>query len=414
MYLEEYSYIMRGGNERDKMKIKKRIMMLFFMTLIVLFIIIYVFPNVTGALKKTEIIEYGSLQVTDHVTAYLVRSETVYFANKSGSLHYYVKEGEQVRKGSKILEITSGIQEDKESSYQKITDRISRFNGGESIFSDDIKKIKAQIAKLEASREAAVKAGESGQAARLEQQIQRLNQKKDYIQANDEAAKNEMIKHNASVSSSGVVPENYISPENGVVSYHIDGYESEFTPENMALLSREKVQGLNLEVQNLSRETTLVKEPLYKIVDHQKWYALFWVAPENIVKYEKGKKATLNLPLGPVDGMIYDILDDNGQWLVILEFNRYYEEFAQIRKVDAEVVTSDYSGLIIRNESITTQDGQPGVYVKDKSGEYIFKPVKIITTDGECSLVEISYFLNEDKTRVDTVNIYDEILKKPN
>lgn len=397
------------------MKKKKKSLVLFFATLVILFIIIYVFPNVTGALKKTEVIEYGSLQVTDRVTAYIVRSETVYFANKSGSLHYYVQEGEQIRKGSKILDITSGSQEDKESPYQKITERISRFNGGESIFNDDIKKIKTQIAKLENERDAAVKAGEHEQAARLEQQIRRLNQKKDYIQANDDKAKDEIIRQNKSMNGFGVMPENYISQLNGIVSFYVDGYESEFTPENMALLSREKVYGLNIEVQNLARETTLAREPLYKIVDNKKWYAVFWVAPENIVKYEKGKKATINLPLGQVDGTVYDILDDNGHWLVILEFNRYYEEFAQIRKIEAEVITSDYSGLIIKNESIAARDGQPGVYVKDKSGEYVFKPVKIITSDGECSLVEVSYFYTDNgATKVETVNIYDEILKKPN
>ncbi len=397
------------------MKKKKRVIMLFCATLVILFIIIYVFPNVTGALKKTEIIEYGSLQVTDQVTAYIVRNETVYFANKSGNIQYYVPDGDQVRKGVKILDITSGSQNDKESSYQKLTERISRFNGGESIFSDDIKKIKTQIAKLENDRDVAMNAGETEQAARLEQQIQRLNQKRDYIQANDNAAKEEIVKQNKSVNGAGIVPENYISQSNGVISYFIDGYESEFTPENIALLSREKVQGLNIEVQNLVRETTLSKEPLYKVVDNKKWYAVFWVAPENIVKYEEGHKATINLPLGQVDGTIYDILDDNGQWLVVLEFNRYYEEFAKIRKIDAEVITSDYSGLIIENESITSKDGQTGVYVKDKSAEYVFKPVKIITSDGEWSLVEVSYYYTDDgATKVETVNIYDEILKKPN
>jgi putative membrane fusion protein len=397
------------------MKKRKRILVLFCTTLVILFIIIYVFPNVTGALKKTEIIEYGSLQVTDQVTAYIVRNETVYFANKTGSINYYVQEGEMVRRGEKILDITSGSQKDKESSYQKLLERISRFNGGESIFNDDIKKIKTQIAKLQNDRDTAINAGVPELAARLEQQIQRLNQKEEYIQANDSKAKEEIVKQNKSVNGSGIMPEDYISPSNGVISFYLDGYESEFTPENMALLSRAKVQNLNFDVQNLARETTLSREPLYKVVDNKKWYAVFWVAPENIVKYEKDHKATINLPLGQVDGTIYDIIDDKGQWLVILEFNKYYEEFAQIRKVDAEVITSDYNGLIIKNESITSKDGQPGVYVKDKSGEYVFKPVKIIISDGEWSLVEVSFFYTDDgAAKVETVNIYDEILKKPN
>jgi putative membrane fusion protein len=396
------------------MKKKKRIFLLFFMTLVILFTIIYVFPHVTGALKKTEIIQYGSLQVTDQVTAYIVRSETVYFANQSGSIGYYTEEGEQVRKGEKILDITSGGQKDKESSYEQLIGRVKGFNSGESIFSDDIKKIDQQITKLERDRDIALNQENSTLAAALDRQIQRLEQKKAYIQANDTAARDEIKKQNLSANGIGVIPDQYVSQTNGIVSYFVDGYETEFTPENMALLSEKKIENIDFGIQNLARKTTLAKEPLYKIVDNKKWYAVFWVAPENIVKYEKGQKASINLPLGSVDGTIYDIVDSDGKWMVIMEFNRYYQEFAQIRKADAEVITSDYSGLIIRNGSITSKDGQPGVYVKDKSGEYVFKPVKIITSDGEWSLVEVSYYYDEKGERVDTVNIYDEILKKPN
>ncbi|MEL7655246.1 MAG: HlyD family efflux transporter periplasmic adaptor subunit, partial [Bacillota bacterium] len=215
------------------MKKKKRLIVLFFTTLVILFIIIYIFPNVTGALKKTEIIEYGSIQVTDKVTVYFVRNENVYFANKSGSLKYYVQEGELVRKGAKVLDIVSGAQNEKESSYQIIMERISRFNGGESIFYDDIKRIKEQITKLETDRDAAIKQGETERAARLDDQINRLNQKKDYIETTDHSAKEEVIKQNKSLNGAGIIPDNYICNSNGLISYYIDGYESEFTPENM-------------------------------------------------------------------------------------------------------------------------------------------------------------------------------------
>jgi multidrug efflux pump subunit AcrA (membrane-fusion protein) len=183
-----------------KVKWKKRLIFLFCLALIILFIIIYVFPNVTGALTQTEIIEYGSLQVTDQVTAYFVRSEKVHFADKPGTIQYYVQEGEQVRKGVKILDISLGTSEDKESSYHRIMERISRFNGGESIFSDDIKRIRTQLSKLEEKRDIALSEGEAAQASKLEEQIQRLNQKKDYILATDQAAKEEIFRNNISIN----------------------------------------------------------------------------------------------------------------------------------------------------------------------------------------------------------------------
>ena len=70
-------------------------------------------------------------------------------------------------------------------------------------------------------------------------------------------------------------PDQYVSQTKGVVSYYIDGYESEFTPENMALLTKIKVEKLNFDVQNVARDTTLAKEPLFKVVDNTKLVRCF-------------------------------------------------------------------------------------------------------------------------------------------
>ena len=56
------------------------------------------------------------------------------------------------------------------------------------------------------------------------------------------------------------------------------------------------------------------------------------------------------------------------------------------------------------------------MYVKDISGEFIFTPVSVITSDGEYSLVESSYYYEQDgdkNVRVKTVDVYDEILTNP-
>lgn len=393
---------------------KRQVLAIFVILLALLFTIIYVLPNVTGALTQTSIIEYGSIQVSDEVTAYFVRDEHLYLANQTGTINYFVAEGEQVRKGVKVLDISLGAVSEADSGYSAITSRIERFNGGESIFSDDLKRMDLQLEKLMQQKEQALAKKEVKNAEKLEKQIIRLSQKKTYIEAKDTEAKEEVKKQHVVINEQGVIPERYVSEANGIICYYVDGYESEFTPQNMAMLSRKKVENLKFDIQNLVRTTTLAKEPLYKIVDNNQWFVVFWIAPEQIVKYEKGKTIHLNLPLGQVEGKIYDIIDDEGSWMVILSFNRYYEEFARMRKVQAEVITSDYKGLTVRNESITQEEGKAGVYVKDKRGEFVFKRVKVITTDGVWSLVEVSSFDDEKGEKIDTVNIYDEILRKPN
>ena len=78
-----------------------------------------------------------------------------------------------------------------------------------------------------------------------------------------------------------------------------------------------------------------------------------------------------------------------------------------------DIVTSDYSGIIIQNKSIATVDGEIGVYVKQKTGDYEFVPINIIASDGEYSVVSESYYYDEEGQKVNTVITYDEILKSP-
>ncbi|MCL1983557.1 MAG: hypothetical protein FWG53_10815 [Clostridiales bacterium] len=209
-----------------------------------------------------------------------------------------------------------------------------------------------------------------------------------------------------------VLLADFISEFNGITSYYIDGYENYFTPETMRGLKYSEVSRLDAGPVNVVRDSTAKGEPLYKICDNREWFMVCWVDAGNVSKYVRDKSVAVELPAGEVKATIVDIIEDGDRWLIILRTNRYYEDFSRVRSAPATVTTSNYSGIIIRNESIAAKGDDIGVYVKTKSGTYIFKPVKIITTDGQNSLVEVSYYY-DDGNRVDTVNIYDEILKTP-
>jgi putative membrane fusion protein len=319
-------------------KWKKRGMLIFIIAVVTLGIIIEVVPEVTGALTKTEILEYGNLQITETVTCYFIRKETVYMAPSSGTINYYVEDGVKVRKNSKILDIVPKTSKLDESKYADI---ITRLNGKDVT----------------------------------------LNQ--------------------------------MTSNEKGIVSYYVDGYEGYFTPETMTLLDYQQVQQLKTEPVNLTRDTTLLSEPLFKICEGNYWYMVCWVNAGDISKFEVGNTVKVNLPLGQIKATVENLIDKGEQWLVVLKTTRFYEDFERLRSTNATIITQDYTGILIRNSSITTKDGIPGVYIKSKNGDFVFKPVKIITSDGDSSLVSVSTFYNAEGNKVDTVEIYDEILKNP-
>ena len=98
---------------------------------------------------------------------------------------------------------------------------------------------------------------------------------------------------------------------------------------------------------------------------------------------------------------------------MVFYLNCYYEDFCSARKVDMNVVQSNTMGLIVDNECIIEKDGQKGVYVKTKDGDTYFRPVKVKITDGKQSVIYESIYVNEKYEQVETVRVYQELLRDP-
>ena len=218
------------------------------------------------------------------------------------------------------------------------------------------------------------------------------------------------------LSELGVLPDTYLISKPGIISYSMDGYECEMSPYTMKLLDREKAEKIDAEVSDLSRETTRYGEPLFKIIDNSEWYAVMWIDERDLGKYSENKSVSMKLPDGDATGRVYSISESDGEIMVIMRFNAYYDSLSSLRKIQTEVISSDCSGLMIRNSFITSKDGQPGVYVLGVAGDSEFVPIKVKGTDGEYSIVESgSYYLYDEETgesqRYETVGVYDEIEK---
>ncbi len=319
----------------------KRKYIYFIAVLIVLGLIIYVVPSVTGLFETTQTIESGTLQVSENNTCYFIRNEKIYTAAAGGEIHYLVKEGEKIRRKTRIAQFNE--------------DGRSLEEGEESEYADLQKSIKGLTVKTDS-----FKAGSSG-----------------------------------------------------VVSFYIDENENRFTAANMDSLKYEEVSDMEFGETKVKRNSTFEGEPLFKMVDDSKWYFVFWTATENIARYEKGNSLSLIIDKGEINATITDIAEDGDMWRITASSNNYYKDLPRYICKDAVIVSSRSSGLIIDNEYMTTRKGKPGVMVRQKTGDYEFVPVNVEASDGTQSVVSESYFYDEKGKMINTVQVYDEILKDP-
>jgi len=209
------------------------------------------------------------------------------------------------------------------------------------------------------------------------------------------------------------VDEHFTAGMRGVFSTTIDGYEGVFTPQKMTKLTYKYVSKLPIKETDLARTTTLKGEPIYKISDSSFWYLIFWIETDQVSKYQTGSKISVTLPGGKVKATIEKLVADGDHFMVILKTDRYYKNFATERKVDADILLADQQGLLISNSALTTKDGVVGVYIKNTIGDYIFKPVRTIATDGKNTLVQEEVYYDDKGLPVETVRVYDEVLKNP-
>ncbi len=324
-------------------KKNRKYVYIFILTLIILYIIIFVIPKVTGAFETTELLEAGSLQGTEETTCCIVRSETVYEAGAAGKLKYLAKEGTHIRKGTQVIEL----------------------------------------------------AGDEGKASG---------------EGKEESEYNEIIKR---LSGHTVRTVSGKAQSSGIISSYIDGYEGYFTPEKMEKLKYEDVKELDIEAEDVRRKSTREGEPVFKISDNDNWYLVCWVEAASVARYEVGNSVAIQLPAGNVKATVKEILADGEQWKIIFRSNRYYEAFSKSRIEEARIISQDYSGLIVKNSSITTRDGKSGVMVRKTGGEFEFTQVKVLARDGDYSVIQDVSFIDENGNSVNTVHVYDEILKRP-
>lgn len=90
--------------------------------LAVCIVALYAIPSVQGILEKTYIAEYGTLDVKDDVSAFVVKDEFVFVAKKSSNLKRVIEEGELVKAATKVVELEAREGDDSKDDSEIVSE----------------------------------------------------------------------------------------------------------------------------------------------------------------------------------------------------------------------------------------------------------------------------------------------------
>lgn len=114
-------------NIKDKKKQKRAMIFYGYIAVFVLVcVIVYGIPTLSNKLSTTETIKYGTLQVGEEATGFIVRNDVVYVSPKNTGIKRLKKTGEKLRNNSKVVSFVKGSPSasDKSSRYLDLIKRL--------------------------------------------------------------------------------------------------------------------------------------------------------------------------------------------------------------------------------------------------------------------------------------------------
>lgn len=331
-------------------------------------VVIYAVPSLRGMLEKTYVTEYGKIDITDEVSAYIVRDETVYVAAQNSEIKRVAKPDKLVKAGTRIVELTPIVDED------------------------------------------AAAAGEAGPDATQEEA-------EAAAAANEEAPDNISRKYVKVMEDLGdnvrSTDEGY-TRQAGYISYYVDGVEPVFATDRLADISKSDYESLTqLKALETPDKECGKGDPIFKVTSNKKWYLVFYIDNKAGEKYYEGRTVSVDIAGKSVPVTVAQVQVGKSTTKVTLSCKMFFEGFLKERRLDTTITVASAEGLMLQDSSIVMKGDQPGVFVKNKLGEHKFKPISIKADDGERCVVFSDIYVDEGGNYVETVKTYDEIVAEP-
>ncbi len=364
-----------------------------FLTILLLAIALFVLQFVDFGTKE-DVIFTSTASYQEQLDCVIIRDEPVTSSNAVVHVEYLAKESTEVAEGDVVANLfTTGYSENLltrlETTRQNIQSYHKTLLG--TIVDNDLTRLETIIDLTSLDFKNLVTQQTRGNLQTVAEQLETaMVNRQEYLRQNkrddtkltklyeEENTRLNNIQSWRQVSKAGA---------SGVVSFYLDGYESDLTYELLNSLTPSDVQTV-LRGGELAHTKDVRQAGIYKIVNQDRWHVAM-VAEVDKWNPVVGLEYYLQLE-GFEDltyaAMVTSVQKSDDTVLAVLEINQPIGPLLYQRSGRATLSTM-LSSLAVRNHALYNQDGQIGIWLYDIPGG-TFVPVEILSTEGDISLIQ--------------------------
>ncbi len=407
---------------KSRKKVVNNVLQIVLLSGIICLIAYTVYTVARFVIKPSDvlIVDKGTISESETVEGYIIRDETIVNKQESDLEIIEIKsEGAKVAKGEEIFRHKIANETEISTQIEDLNNKIQEaLEGEKNIFPGDIKSLDTQVDKI------LVNTMNTNNIQTI------LENKKDITNYLTKKAK---IAGELSPSGSyinGLIAEktklenqlssesnNEVAPTSGVVSYRVDGLETELNASKISDLTIGYLEGLNLKTgQIISKNSTHGK-----VLNSFECYIAVVKKIDEKHEIKVGEKITLKTATDKtLKSIVQDVKEENGRQLIILKVTQGVEDLIKYRKISLDIVWWEREGLRVPNSSIIYENGLSYV-VRNRAGAKSRILVKILKENENYSIIgnykteelkELGFSATEI-SKMSQIGIYDEVLVNP-
>ena len=299
------------------------------------------------------------------VKAIVIRDEYLIKSDTSGTLSLIVNENEKVQKSQKVATI-----------YNNYVD---------SSINEEIYNLTEEIKTIEKDNNSF----QTGILAAKKEQLKILEDK---------------VKNNST---------NYYTNISGVISYKYDNNEDKYNTNNLSSITKDDIEKATNNYISASDNNKTIKpdEVIGRVIDDNEIYIAF-VSEDNEL-FNEGDNVKIEMKKELINGEIYKKYKKKNYFITVVKITQQNIGIYDTREEEFDIIYNQMEALRIPRQSIVTEDNKQGVYViNEESNKPEFVELKGISFEDD-EYIYIDFRSNE-KSGVDTVNLHDRIILKPN